>query len=345
MRRRIWACLSTAAVAALAPASPPGQRVADQIDQAAYTDVLDNLLFTHYGHSRGLNGPQHHPARDNIRAELASFGLETHIETFVHKGITGSNVVAELPGTTRPAEVYIIGAHYDSVNNPGADDDASGVAAVLEIARVLSQYDTDATIRFIAFDQEEVGLAGSDAYATLHSADDIRGMISIDMIAYDPDDSWQAMLYGRTIAIKQSVAKALLEYAGIPSTIKSRLDASDHAPFEWQGFHACMLTEDDTPPGNPCYHKWNDSVDNPGYINYALAADMTRAVAGWLTDMAGVQAGCPADFNGDDIANTLDVISFLNAWNAADDTADFNDDGAIDSLDVLDFLNSWAAGC
>ena len=347
MRKSNWAWtsgLAAAAICAAAWASPPGDRITGQIDQASYRFVLDNVLYTHYGDSRGIGGAQHNPARDNIQNEFLSYGLECHLETFTYQGKAGYNVVAELPGTTRPNEVYIIGAHYDSLNNPGADDNASGVTGVLEIARVLSQYESEATIRFIAFDQEEVGLIGSDDYATDHRAENIRGMISLDMIAYDPGNNWHALLYGRTTPIKQALASALTEYAGIASTLQGGLDASDHAPFEWQGFAACLIIENDV-WSNPNYHQWNDSVDTAGYINYAYATDMTRGVAGWLTDVAGVQANCQADFNGDGEANTLDVLAFLNAWTAADESADFNGDGAINTLDVLGFLNAWVAGC
>ncbi|MFG0259024.1 MAG: GC-type dockerin domain-anchored protein [Phycisphaerales bacterium JB041] len=66
------------------------------------------------------------------------------------------------------------------------------------------------------------------------------------------------------------------------------------------------------------------------------------AVAFVLMPLDGV---CPADFNGDGDVNTLDVLTFLNAWNAGEDPADFNDDGTVDTLDVLAFLNAWNAGC
>jgi Zn-dependent M28 family amino/carboxypeptidase len=318
--------------------------VTSQIDQASYQHVLDNLLLTRLGDDRGMGSADHHAARDNIRSEFLSYGLSCNYETFSAYGYTGYNVVAELTGATRPDEIYIIGAHYDSVDNPGADDNGSGVAGVLEIARIVSQYDSDATIRFIAFDMEEWGLIGSDDYATDHRSENIRGMISMDMIAYDPSNGWRAMLYGRTTPIKQALAAALVEYAGVTSSMQGSLDASDHAPFEWQGFPACLVIENDVWT-NPYYHQWNDSVDTPGYINYAYATDMTRGVAGWLTDVAGVQAACAADFNGDGVANTQDVLAFLNAWTAREPEADFNGDGSIDTLDVLAFLNVFVAGC
>ena len=325
-------------------ATPPGDTVADQISEASYQDFLDNLLYTHLGDSRGIGGADHHPARDNIRDQFLSYGLVASFETFTYSGNTGYNVVAELPGTTRPDEVYIIGGHYDSVNNPGADDNASGVAGVLEIARIVSQYESEATIRFIAFDMEELGLIGSSDYASDHSGENIRGMISMDMIAYDPNNQGRARLYGRTTPIKQALASALTEYGGITSTLLGALDASDHAPFEQRGFSACLIIENEV-WNNPNYHKWNDSVDTAGYINYPFATHMTKGVAGWLVDAAGVMAFCAADFNGDNSVDTLDVLAFLNAWNAGDPEGDFNGDGTHNTLDVLAFLNAWNEGC
>lgn len=346
MRTFRWTVLTAAALITAASATPPGDTVVDQIDQANYQHILDDLLFTHLGDSRGVGEPEHHPARDNIQAEFISYGYETHFETFTYWGHTGYNIIAELPGTTRPNEIYIIGAHYDSVDNPGADDNASGVAGVLEIARVLSQYESEATIRFIAFDMEELGLIGSDDYASAHSFENIKGMISLDMIAHDPNNNSRALLYGRSTSnpLKQALASALVEYAGITPTIQGTMDASDHAPFEWQGFQACLLIEYDV-WNNPFYHQWNDSVDTPGNINYTFATNMTRGVAGWLTDAAGVLALCQVDLNGDGEANTLDFLMFLNYWNDNDPIADWNDDGQVNSLDFLAYLNEWNEGC
>jgi Zn-dependent M28 family amino/carboxypeptidase len=325
-------------------ASPPADEVVAQIDQGSYQYILDELLYTHMGDNRGIKGPEHNLARDNINAQFIGFGLDTHLETLIYGGNTGFNIVAELTGTTRPDEIYIIGAHYDSVKNPGADDNASGVAGIIEMARVISQYESEATIRFIAFDMEEIGLIGSKNYNALHKHENIAAMISMDMIAYDPGDNRRATLYGRTEPIKQALAGALLEYGGIGASIEGELDRSDHAPFDRRGVPACLLIEYDS-WSNPHYHRQTDSVDTPGYINYTYATDMTRGVAGWLVDAAGVLAFCAADFNADGAVDTLDVLTFLNAWNAGDPEADVNGDGQINSLDALSFLNLWAAGC
>lgn len=106
------------------------------------------------------------------------------------------NLWVDLPGTTRPEEVVIIGAHYDVVpGTPGADDNGSGTAAVMELARVLRDFPTERTIRLQFYTAEEVGLVGAFAYAeeiarpAIESGEEtIVGMVSLDMIGYFSDE-------------------------------------------------------------------------------------------------------------------------------------------------------------
>jgi len=265
--------------------------VVDQVSRETYQHYLDDTLYTHTGDNRGLSGPEHDLARDNIYAELGSFGLETLIDP-IDAAVTrvppvGGNVVAAHYGTVRPDEIYVLGAHYDSVNNPGADDNASGTAAVMEAARVLSQYEFEATILFIAFDEEEIGLVGSRAWVEEHTTDDIQAMISLDMIAYNGSGSDQARIYGRQQSepLKDALALAAALYGGLTAVDFGPLNASDHAPFEDAGFQACLLIEYDV-WDNPHYHRQTDSVDTPGYIDYAYATDMLRSAVGYLATSA-----------------------------------------------------------
>jgi Zn-dependent M28 family amino/carboxypeptidase len=163
---------TTGAFAVVVPSDVVGQ-----VRQASYTDFLDNHLYTHNGDNRGIGGTEHDLAQAEIRSAFSSFGLNTTLESFSYDSHTYSNVVGVLPGTVHPDRVYIVGAHYDSVGNPGADDNGSGVAGVLEAARVLSQYKFESTLVFVGFDREEQGLIGSYAYANAHKTDNIRGMI------------------------------------------------------------------------------------------------------------------------------------------------------------------------
>jgi hypothetical protein len=277
-----------AAWVATAIASDQGQAAADLVSQSNYQTLLNTYLYTHNGNNRAWNGANHNQARDNIRTLFQSYGLTAVLEPFTHGSYSGNNVVATKLGTVDPNRIYIVGGHYDSAGTPGADDNASGVALTLEAARVLSAYPSDYTIRFIAFDLEELGLYGSYAYVAAHPSDNIQGMISADMVSYDPNTN-NALIYGRTASnpIKLALAVAANEYGPLAYTIGGQVDQSDHAPFEAAGRQACLLIEGEV-WNNPNYHTQLDSYDNPGYLNFPYATKMTRSVVGWLTDTAVV---------------------------------------------------------
>ncbi|MFH1745406.1 MAG: M28 family peptidase, partial [Planctomycetota bacterium] len=284
--RRVMRTLAVSVILVLATttlASDEGQIVADQVSLASYQDFMNNWLYTHVGDNRGY-GPEHDLARDNIADLFESYGLTVELEPFSYGG-TYYNVVATKMGTTYPFQEYIIGAHYDSVDNPGADDDASGVALMLEVARIVSQYDSAYTIRFIAFDREEQGLIGSNAYVDDHFGDDILGMVQADMVAYDPDTN-NALIYGHANPVKTALAGAVLEYSGgLTYTDGGWNGQSDHAPFDAAGFDACLLIEGEV-WNNPYYHTQDDNYENPDNLNFEYAVKMVRSIAGWLVDAA-----------------------------------------------------------
>ena len=291
----VFAAGLSALAVSTAIASDEGLEASQQVTDGTYRYFLgDNfgipgVLYTHNGHNRGVGGPEHDPCRDNIADHFDSYGLTVTLEPVYYSGTYYDNVVGTKLGTLYPDQEYIIGAHYDSVSNPGADDNASGVALVLECARILTQYDSDYTIRFIAFTREEQGLYGSTAYVNAHAGDDILGMISADMVAYDTDTD-HALIYGYATAspFKAALGAAVAEYGGLTWSDAGELDASDHAPFEDAGYQACLLIEGQV-WSNPNYHTQQDSVDTPGYIDYAYAVQMTKSIVGFLVDHAGVQ--------------------------------------------------------
>jgi hypothetical protein len=160
------------------------------------------------GGTQGVGG-----ARDWIAAQFRSFSaadggrLQVALDSFdvpagprIPNPVTMTNVVATLPGDD-PGDrrIFIVGGHYDSIASfpqdilnpkapaPGANDDASGVAVVLECARLLSRYHFPATLRFIAFEGEEQGLFGSShaAAAARKNGDDIAGMLDNDIVGGD----------------------------------------------------------------------------------------------------------------------------------------------------------------
>lgn len=298
-RIRSWGLVAVFAATLLvgqsALASIPGQAAADQVTETSYRVILGDsssalgILYTHTGDDRGVGGPEHDLCMYNIRDAFLSYGLDVTLEPFTYLGNTYYNVVGTKVGTTFPDQEWVIGAHYDSVSNPGADDDASGVALVIEAARIISQYDSEYTIRFLAFSREEQGLIGSEAYVDAHISDDILGMVEADMVAYDPGTNY-ARFYKHTFSnpLMNAMAAAVDEYGqGLTWMDADWNGQSDHASFDAAGFQAVLLIEGEV-WNNPYYHTQQDSVENPDNINYPFAVRMTKSMVGWLVDAANV---------------------------------------------------------
>jgi hypothetical protein len=245
-------------------------------------------------------------AGESLYSAFTALGLdEVRFEPFTYSGgRTSRNVVAEKTGVTYPDDIYIICAHYDSTSPsatrgtlaPGADDNASGTASVLEAARVLAPFPLDFTVRFIAFSAEEWGLYGSRAHASAARAagERILGVINLDMIAYadaapedleyivNEDSAWLAELF----------LAAGGHYAALAGrkTVDASIIYSDHSPFWDQGYPALLAIED-YPLNNPYYHQTSDTLDK---LDAGFFTSATRASVGLLAELAQpVREGYP----------------------------------------------------
>ena len=179
----------------------------------------------------------------------------------------GRNIVATQLGKTNPNDIYIICAHYDSVADYCADDNASGTATVLEIARILSTQCMDNTLVYALWDEEEIGLRGANFYATQanNNGNNILGVLNIDMMGYDGDDDDDFDIDVRPIANSLGMKDDLV---GLLSTYGFNLNvnvvnpgtpASDHARFWDQGFSAVLVGESwENDDQTPHYHSSSD---------------------------------------------------------------------------------------
>jgi hypothetical protein len=178
-------------------ASPSVSGMLAELSQSDYQGYVEHLvsLGTRYYGTQG-----NADATAYVGQVFRGFGLATREHLFTLDGYQLANVEATLPGLVRPDDIVIIGAHFDSIasrtpgdpsatNAPGADDNASGTAGVLEIASVLSRYQFAQTIRFIGFNAEEQGMIGSQRYAQAakDAGDKIVAMVDLDMIGYVND--------------------------------------------------------------------------------------------------------------------------------------------------------------
>lgn len=268
-----------------------------------------------------------------------SLGLEAGFQPFTIGGISTRNVVAEIQGETDPEDIVIICGHYDStsgeaeVSAPGADDNASGVAAVMEAARVLAGYPLDFTVRFIAFSAEEQGLYGSHYHSAVarEGLERIIGVVNLDMISYteDPSEDLDVIVNDASWWLAERAGLVADAYTGL--AVRKIVDASfvysDHSPFWDQGYPALCGIEDAN-PNNPYYHTTGDTVDT---LNFDFFEDAARTALAALSDLAQpVRAGYPRTPSGleaesSTYASAFAAVKNVNlTWQAVSDAAGYN---------------------
>ncbi|MES2557852.1 MAG: M28 family peptidase [Bacteroidota bacterium] len=233
--------------------------------------------------SRNRNRPGNELCFKYLRDKLISWGYQVDSLAFGVSG--GKNIWAVKPGNVYPNEPVIICAHYDGMPNlpvaPAADDDASGMSAVLEAARVMASYNFEHTVIFALWDDEEYGLAGSNAFATMYDTanDSIYGVINMDAIAWDSDNDSVARVHTRPIANSEMIADTVIavntDYAiGIDLLVNNPgATYSDHASFWNHTYGAVLLIEDWDNDANTHYH---DATDEVQYFNIPYYHKMSR---------------------------------------------------------------------
>jgi hypothetical protein len=252
--------------------------------------------------SRHKNQPSNDKAADYIKQKLESYGLSAYDQWFSG---SGRNVYAVQPGTEFPNQKYIICAHYDDMPSgtlaPGADDNASGTAAVLEAARILTQYQSKYTIIYALWDEEEQGLVGAYYYAQQASVagDSILGVINMDMIAWDSNSDYIADVHtrpvGSSLYLKDKIIETNNLYSlGLNIDVKNPGSTySDHAAFWSYNFGAILVIEDGTDFNN-YYHTTSDLVQ---YFNQPYYLMMSKASIGTLAALAEVTDNVPVELS------------------------------------------------
>ena len=251
-----------------------------------------------------------------IADAFAATGYEALRQSFEVSRLPVSNVEAVLTGASRPDEVIVLGAHYDSVPHcPGANDNATGVAALLELSKRFAGVRTARTIRFVAFVNEEPPFfqtqnMGSLAYAHAARArrDRIVGMLSLETIGYysDAPRSQQypipmpraypttgnfigfvsnfrsAMLLLKVRRAFKSRSRFPMQAAALPSAVPG-VGWSDHWSFWEAGYPALMVT-DTAPFRYPWYHTAEDTPDKICFEPFAQVVDGLEHVTAVLAN-------------------------------------------------------------
>jgi len=169
------------------------------MDTEAYLRKAVTVLSQQIGARTFQNIEQLDETEHYISSELNSFGYLVSRQPFYFSGNTYYNLIAECVGTSSPKKIIVVGAHYDTIfETPGADDNASGVAGLLALARLLSGRRLFRSVRFVAFALEESPVyrtenMGSYQYARSlkEKSENVEGMICLEMIGFfsDQEDS------------------------------------------------------------------------------------------------------------------------------------------------------------
>jgi Zn-dependent M28 family amino/carboxypeptidase len=253
-------------------------------------------------------------AAEYITGEFRSLGYGIDFQEYKIFNRVFRNIIVTKTGSRKPGEVVILGGHYDSMRGPGADDNASAIAGLLEIARVFSGVSSGRTIKFIAFTNEEPPLfkkksMGSSVYtrAARVSKDDIKGALILEMIGYFSDKPRSQkhpfglkMFYPKTgnfigvignsksrglsdclVSSFRSATDMPIERIVAPNIIIS-IGMSDDWAFWKEGYPAVMIT-DTAYFRNPNYHKKTDTYDT---LDYDRMAEVTKGVAAALKALA-----------------------------------------------------------
>jgi Zn-dependent M28 family amino/carboxypeptidase len=243
----------------------------------------------------GERSPSSNPRRlalveDYIEREFNSFGLEVESDLFVHSGKRYRNIIARARNAPS-APLIILGAHFDSVpGSPGADDNASGVAVLLEAARLLSGQRLRNPVVYCAFNLEELNMIGSSHFAKRLKSHGMKvaAMISLEMLGYtdatpgsqkypaglgwfypDRGDFIGIICNWRSASLLKSFAGAMRQIAALPvetltvlgnGFLLPQVRLSDHAPFWDLGYPALLLT-DTAFMRNLHYHAASDTLD------------------------------------------------------------------------------------
>jgi Zn-dependent M28 family amino/carboxypeptidase len=272
------------------------------------------MLATTIGERHIWRAQSLQPAADHIRSSLFAAGYDPRTESYDVYRIRVDNIEAVRPGSSLAREIVVVGAHYDSVaGSPGANDNATGIAAVLELARRFAGVATSRTIHFVAFVNEEppffqTSQMGSVVYANAARArgDDIVAMLSLETLGYYSDEAG-SQIYpvelgegfpdrGNFIGMVSN-----LESAQLLERVRSAFAARTPFPVEaapapaglpgvgwsdqwsfWQAGYPGVMITDTAPFRYPWYHQAGDTPDKIDFQKFAIVVDGIEAAVAAL---------------------------------------------------------------
>ena len=262
------------------------QEIVDRVDSDSVSGFVRRLcnFQTRYSRTDSCRA-----AADYIKNQFETYGMDSVYQQ-IFRPDYASNVIGIKRGTVYPESIYtVVCGHFDCVSQfpdsfaPGADDNGSGSAAVLEAARVMQGYNFEYTIRFIGFSGEEQGLLGSNYYANQARilGDSILGVINVDMVAYALPNRDSASIIGKP---SDPNCEPLVDYfiacADTYTLLKTQRRImvrpnSDHASFNQYDYMAIHCREN-LNVSNPYYHRTGDTIGS-GFNNLEFCSEVIKA--------------------------------------------------------------------
>jgi Zn-dependent M28 family amino/carboxypeptidase len=263
----------------------------DRISRKSFeADLMRLVQFN----TRNSISPQFAAACDFVEQQLAALGYTTSRQTIQVNGSASQNVIAVQSGSGPASRgVVLVSAHLDSINlegntaspAPGADDDGSGSAGVIEIARALKPHRGRHDLKLVLFGGEEQGLFGSKNFVAAMSPaarERVRAVVHMDMIASLNSASPTVLLEGAAVSqgVIDRLAAAASTYTGLAVQTSLNPFNSDHVPFIRKSMPA-VLTIEGTDDANHSIHSPRDTLDR---INFDLALEILRMNAAFVAD-------------------------------------------------------------
>ena len=239
--------------------------------------------------SKHITRPGNKMASEYLFNKYKSFGYTPEYQWFAGRGALGgqtANVLATLKGTVNPELVYVVSSHYDSVAiGPGADDDTSGTAALLEAARILANHPQPATIVFASFTGEEAGLLGSREYVrrAVESKLKLVGALNNDMVGWANDHRLDNTIRYSNAGIRDIQHAAAMQFSNMVTYDALYYKSTDAAAY-YEAYGDIVGGIGSYPVlGNPHYHQSHDLLDT---INHQLVTEVAKTTAATLMLLA-----------------------------------------------------------
>jgi hypothetical protein len=262
--------------------------------------------------SKHITRPGNKLASEYLFNTYKSFGYEPEYQWFAGRNALGgqtANVLATLKGTVNPELVYVVSSHYDSVAiGPGADDDTSGTAALLEAARLMAGRPQPATIVFASFTGEEAGLLGSREYVRQAVEKKLRivGALNNDMVGWANDHRLDNTIRYSNPGIRDIQHGAAMHFTNLITYDALYYKSTDAAAY-YEAYGDIVGGIGSYPVlGNPHYHQSHDLLDT---INHQLVTEVAKTTAATLMLMASSPSRL-ADLKVDSFTNGTAKVSW-----------------------------------